>query len=79
MSAAEPIECIDTDPIETTLIELVLSACEWSEDQGEIADLVDSMVDDGVVRLTAFAPEPEAAIVWPRGSPRASERPPSLL
>ena len=65
MSAAEPIEWTDPEPIETTLIELVLSACDWSEDQSEIADLVDSMVDDGVVRLTAFAPEPEAAIVWP--------------
>lgn len=65
MSAAEPIECTDPEPIETTLIELVLSACDWSDDQSEIADLVDSMVDDGVVRLTAFAPEPEAAIMWP--------------
>lgn len=66
MAAATPIECFDSEPIETTLVELVLSACDWSEDQTEIADLVDSLVDDGVVRLTAFAPEPEAAIIWPR-------------
>ena len=66
MAAVAPIECFGSEPIETTLVELVLSACDWSEDQAEIADLVDSLIDDGVVRITAFAPEPEAAILWPR-------------
>ena len=65
MAAASPIDCTDLEPIETTLVELVLDACEWSEDQSEFADLVDSLVDDGVVHLTAFAPQPEAAIIWP--------------
>lgn len=51
MAAATPIEIDPLESVETTLVELVLAACEWSEDQGEIADLVDWLVAERAVRL----------------------------
>jgi len=45
---------IDIHPdeaVETSLVELVLAACEWSEDPSEISDLVDWLVTTRAVRL----------------------------
>ncbi len=36
---------------ELSIVELVVAACEFSEDQGEIADLVDGLVETERVRL----------------------------
>jgi len=41
------------DGIEATLVELVVAACECSEDEQEICDLVDEAVESGRVQLTA--------------------------
>lgn len=37
-------------PLDLSLVELVLLACEWSEDETEVADLVDGLIGDGRVR-----------------------------
>jgi hypothetical protein len=42
--------------IETTLVELVALACEWSDDATEIDDWVDALVREGDVHLTGVGP-----------------------
>ena len=47
--------------IQTTLVDLVLTACEWSDDQTEIADLVDVLVASGDVHLVPVSGREPAA------------------
>lgn len=45
----------EEDPLELTLIDAVLAACELSDDQTEVRDLVDAMVRRPDVRVVAEA------------------------
>jgi len=41
----------ESGEIEATLVELVISACELTEDEGEVMDLVDGLIEMGRVHL----------------------------
>ncbi len=53
--AVEPVHrallAIGPGEPETSIIDLVLLACELSEDEGEIADVVDGAIRSGAVRI----------------------------
>ena len=51
----------DAEPLELTLIDAVLAACELSDDQSEVRDLVDAMVRRPDVRVVAEARPPSWA------------------
>ena len=63
-SAAEPSGVL----LELTLIDAVIAACELSEDETEVGDLVDAMVRRPDVRVVA---EPRPAAPWAQLSDRA--------
>lgn len=45
------------EPVEATLVGLVLAACELSEDETEVMDLVAGAIDTGRVQLLPESPE----------------------
>jgi hypothetical protein len=51
----------DTEPIHTALVELIIAATEYSEDEYEVADLVDEALSCGGM-------DPAAAGLIPRTS-----------
>jgi len=53
--ALGPTSAEDAEPLELTLIDAVLAACELSDDQIEVRDLVDAMVRRPDVRVVAEA------------------------
>jgi len=56
MSACAPIDVTPAIATETSLVEVVLAACEWSEDPLEIGDLVDSLVAADGIRVVSLLP-----------------------
>ena len=59
---------IPSELLELTLIDAVIAACELSEDETEVSDLVDAMVRRPDVRVVA---EPRPAAPWAQLSDRA--------
>ena len=49
---------VDPLGIELSIIEVVLLACDASEDQGEIRDLVDGLIQSGSARVLPAARDP---------------------
>jgi hypothetical protein len=52
----------ECEPLELSLIDAVLAACELSDDQSEVRDLVDAMVCRPDVRMVAEPAPPAWAV-----------------
>ncbi len=52
------LRSIDPQGVELSIIEVVLLACDASEDQSEICDLVDGLIHSGAARILPAADDP---------------------
>ena len=50
------------ESLELSVVELVVAACEFSDDQGEISDLIDGLVETERVRLVRARPRESGSL-----------------
>ena len=53
-SASRALTAIETDTGGVSLVDVILLACDFSDDQTEIADLIDDLVGSGRAQLLPF-------------------------